>query len=158
VQNNRFEVLVEKELESYKEHDTVIEDEINVDIQDKGVLVEIEATSSQDDDFVDNTQHFPILERILPAISLVPSLNVEHLEKERLLEIEKKNKEFLDHSWANIIEYDEAGQRLLKHLEEDHRDDFQVVCRSKGKTTKKIILVKSTYQTRNEDGSPKPFR
>lgn len=157
-QNNRFDVLVQKELVIYKEHDKVLEEEINIAIENEGTPVEPEKTSSQDDEFVDNTQMFPILERIETELPMVSQMNAEQLEKERLLELEKKNKEFLANSWANIIDDEDAEQRLLNHLEEDPQHDFQVVCRSKDKATKKKTHVKTSYQTRKKAGNSKPLR
>jgi len=55
------------------------------------------------------------------------------METNRLMEIERKNKEFLDQSWNNMAEDEEAEQRLLKQIEAEPHEEFQVVRRSKGK-------------------------
>jgi hypothetical protein len=172
VQNNRFEALVHQELVTYKEQDAELEMEINADIQNNGTTVAEEISSSHDTEFVDNTQqspllnrntnvdqlevHGPILHRIDNVEQLEGNLDEVQLNKDRLMEIEKKNKEFLEHSWANIAADEEAEQNLLQHLEKDPQDGFQVVVR--GKSVKKKVPTKSSYATRHKTGNPKPFK
>ena len=86
-------------------------------------------------------------------------------EETRRAEIEKRNMEFLNQSWANMAEDEEAEQNLLKSLEEtspekqvNDDDGFQVV-KSKGRVAKKKnIAVRSNYSTRGNTGNPKPFK
>jgi len=76
------------------------------------------------------------------------------------LELERRNKAFLDQSWANIIKDEEAEQRLLTNMDEQdqHQDYFQVV-KSKSKLKKKSKPLKTSYITRGKtSGAPKPFR
>lgn len=172
VQNNRFEALVQQELVTYKKQDAELEMEINAEIQKNATTTEEEISSSQDTEFVDNTQqsptlnintdvgqlvaHGPVLNRIDNVEQLEVNLDDVQLEKDRMMEIEKKNKEFLEHSWANIAIDEEAEQSLLQHLENDPQDGFQVVVR--GKSVKKKVPIKSSYATRHKTGNPKPFK
>jgi len=77
-------------------------------------------------------------------------------------ELERKNKAFLDQSWANIAKNEEVEQRLLKDIESGdtlenpyNREEFQVVTRKK---LKKKAPIKSVYSTRSISGKPKRFR
>lgn len=157
-QGNRFEALAQKEFEASKEQDVELEDEINAELQER-INEDVEDnSSSHESEFVENTQDAPVLERIDIEDQGVDRTEVLNLEKERLVELEKKNKEFLQEAWANIAEEETAEQSLLKMLEEEPQDGFQVVRRNKGKLVKKNVHIKSTYATRNKSGNPKPFR
>ena len=119
-------------------------------------LVGDDVYSSHESKFVEDTPHQT---GCIPILMHVAVGNIDApLDKERLLEMEKANKEFLEKSWANMAEDEEAEQRLLKHLEEDPQDGFQVVRKKKGNIIKKHPAVRSTYLTRKQVGPPKSFR
>jgi hypothetical protein len=124
-------------MEASKEKDIELEVEVNAALEKECERVEEEVLSSQHTEFVEDTQYCSNVERHETDVHSEANLNVTLLEKETLLEMEKKNKEFIEMSWTNIVEDEESEQRLLKQLEEDHQDDFQVVNRSRGKPIKK---------------------
>jgi hypothetical protein len=94
-QNNRFESLVQNEVESSKNKDVELEAEINAELERKDVETDEEISSAQDTEFVVNTRYGLILERIEIDDQIESNTNAADMEKERLLEIEKKNKAFL---------------------------------------------------------------
>lgn len=90
------------------------------------------------------------------------STRQQDIEEARRVEMEKRNTEFLNQSWANMAEDIDAEIKLLSDLEklpiqEDVDDGFQVV-KSKAKMTKKKPAVVGNYGTRKKTGNPKPFR
>ena len=156
VQNNRFDILVQKEVAASIQRDADLEAEINNELGKHGAEVnDDDETSSQGTEFVENTQGTPVHE---PILQLVANFSGGNLADQNLEAIEKSNREFLEKSWANIAENEEVEQRLLKHLEEDPQDGFQVVRRSRGKSIKKNTSIKSGYLTRNKTGNPLPFK
>lgn len=157
-QINRFEVLAQKEAEAYKDKDVELEDEVNAKLDEENNEDVEDYSSTHETEFVDNTQYAPILERIDNDDQPVDNTNVLNMEKERLLEIENKNKEFLQDSWENIVNDEAIEQIFLKQLEEDPQDGFQVVSRSKGKLVKKKTPIKSDYATIFKSGNTEPFK
>lgn len=90
------------------------------------------------------------------------------VDQEKRQELDNMNRVLLNQSWVNIVEDDEAENRLLKDIEAGdtshmvqptNKDDFQLVQRSKKKgTQKKNSLILSNYSTRAKSSNPKPFR
>jgi len=81
-----------------------------------------------------------------------------------LAALERKNKEFLDKSWANIAEDEEGEKRLLLQLEAldgststQPNDGFQMV-KSKKTSLKKKPVLASNYRTRGKTCNLKPFK
>jgi len=111
-----------------------------------------------DSEFVDNS-----LDAAHIFISPIQSESENDSELD-LAPLERKNKEFLDKSWANIAEDEEREKRLLLQLDAldgntsvQSHDGFQVV-KSKKTSVKKKPVVVSSYKTRGKAGNPKPFK
>jgi hypothetical protein len=144
-----------------REEDMELEMEVNNELQNSGKEVDYstneENENSQDSEFVEATQNFT---DFLDSQSTADNAEDSELDLE---ELERRNKAFLDQSWANIMENNEAEQILLKDMEADDTleqpvniDEFQVVANRKLK--KKPASSKSVYNTRGKTGVSKPFR
>jgi len=151
---------------SMMEQDQILENEINVELvlQKSNTNNEeiMEDSRSQDSEYVEATQVFSKANEMQMQVRDVNDLQVAEDEAIRRIEFENKNKVFLDHSWANIVEDEEAEQNLLRQLEDAdnlevpcNENEFQVVNRSKNK---KKTPVKSSYNTRAKTVNPKSFR
>jgi len=140
VQNNRFDALVQVEINDALQKDTKLEAEVNEALK-KQAEDTIKEDSSQVSEYVDETQALSNLGPVL--MSIVDGISSGPMEKDRLQELEKQNKEFLQKSWANIAENEEAEQRLLKQLEDDPNEGFQVVNDQNGELSRKRFQLKA---------------
>ena len=83
-------------------------------------------------------------------------------EKDIPTRIENEMK-FLNDSWANMMENEEAEQRLLKELEQEHQvipdpnQGFQQVVRRK-KKQRKMTSPNKAYGTRSKGGPSNPSK
>lgn len=151
--------------DAMRAQDEELEKEINDELNSN------EETNSQSE-FVDATQFNEVnndteeeesVETSSELHGAAADLLVHGDEETRRVEIEKRNIDFLNQSWANMAEDAQAEQNLLKELEGalpekqvNDDDGFQVV-KSKGKTTKKkTIAIRSS--TRGKAGNFKPFK
>lgn len=160
-QKNKFEVLVN----NMRLQDLELENDINKEFQSG------EGTNSQDTEFVEDTliaeEGIEDLqvddgEEVISRSQLDVSI-VNHLDDEgRRLEMEKRNKEFLNQSWANMAEDVDAETRLLKDLEkspiENNDDDSFQVVKPKSKFKNKKASFVRNYGTRNKTGKKQPFK
>lgn len=150
--------------------DKLLEDEVNLELAATQITppeVRTEEVESSQSEFVEGTQFEKNFNEDYDGnneMQCNDDITEDMLnEQGRLTELERKNKAFLDQSWANITKNKEAEARLLKEIEADDFEqsgnsaDFQVVDRSKKKLIKKS-LIKSGYVTRFKSGNFKPFR
>lgn len=94
VQKNRFEVLVQNELESYKVADEELEDELNAELQKELAESDDVRSSIQSTEFVANTHDGPILERVDDeGQSCSHNDMLLEMERNRLMEIERKKEQ-----------------------------------------------------------------
>jgi len=129
--SNRFDalLLVDKEHNddirvTMKNADIQLEDELNKELQENQLNANDQSGRSEDEDHSSKCSEFveasnmDIFEEhadrneVNSGKSVDPTLALANLQ-----ELERNNKAFLDQSWANIVENDEAEQRLLNDLE-----------------------------------------
>jgi len=87
-------------------------------------------------------------------------------QQETFEDRKKRNSEFLQQSWENIIENDVEETLLIQNLEEHESNlqqdnpPFKIVTSKKRTPTKKTnpSISKTSYQTRSKVPNPKPFK
>lgn len=140
VQHNPFDALLSKEADvdphkkARREADMMLEREVNNDLAGQSYNNE-DDTSTQESEFVDATQQ----------INDANEVNDKNTTKIVAVDVEKQNRKFLNQSWANMQQNEEAKMRLLMQLKIDHpqpnevptcSDGFQLVTSSKEKKFK----------------------
>jgi len=163
VQQNKFDVFFNEEENNIRTdmiaQDLQLENEVNEELLRSSSRAKVSEEAETDSEFVDNSLDAVHKNIISPIQS--ESENDSGLD---LAALERKNKEFLDKSWANIVEDEEGEKSLLLQLDAldgttsaQSHDGFQVV-KSKKTFVKKKPAVVSSYKTRGKAGNPKPFK
>jgi len=178
-QGNKFDALMRNDGDqeenirnTMKNTDLQLEQEVNAELEashSKNIETDEEDTNSHTSEFVDATQQND-------DANMDEETSEEHtadvndanliIDHEKRKVLDKQNRDFLDKSWANIIENEAAEDRLLKDIEvEDSSqieqpaniDDFQVVLKNKKKGTLRNPVLRS-YSTRAKASNPRPFK
>jgi len=170
VHNNKFVVLVEKDNDqiqmlkaAMKEKD--IENELNDELSNinnnGGKQATQVRTQSDDESSAQNTEFFDETQQGVNTDDESTNTNIEQEDDSEIRRnSELQNRVFLQQSWANIAENEEAEQRLLQHLESEHPKDhnaFTLVTKSKSKASKLKTTVKINYATRKINWCAKAF-
>ena len=171
-QNNRFEVLQNKEMETLQamenernEQDARLDQEVNNELALQQAVPNLTTEHAENDDadeFSSHDSEFVDATQINSPVAAADGSDNE-LNREDINALDRQNKQFVDQSWANMAEEEEAEQRLLRHIEDEQEmptnaDDFQLVTKKKGKSHKQSSTVRLNYQTRAKASHPKPFR
>lgn len=153
--------------ETMRNADIQLEAEINQVMQQNQMNVNGNSDKSEDED--NSSQCSEFVEASNMDISEDPADRNEVISKpnptpipKNIQELERTNKAFLDQSWANIAENEDAEQRLINALEKEDtvptdNDGFQVV-KTRNKQNMKNNVVKNSYATRGKSVHTKPFR
>jgi hypothetical protein len=114
VQQNRFEVLINEENNNISadmiEHDLELENDVNTELLRSSSKAQATDETETDSEFVDNS-----LDAVRNTVISSVQSESENDSGLDLAALQRKNKEFLDQSWANFAEDEEGEKRLLLH-------------------------------------------